>query len=178
MTIGTQTVASLAAGATVTPTFSWNTASSTVGTHTLTAGHSLPDDNTANDQASTTVTVNDPSAPAGIHVGDLDGFTSKDGPTWSATVEVTVHDANHNPINGATVVGVWDPSGLASDECTTGELGGNGTCIFLFPSIRNKTRSVTFTVTGVTLAGETYDPSRNHDPDGSSDGTSITLNRP
>ncbi|NIR38240.1 MAG: peptidase S8, partial [Actinobacteria bacterium] len=71
-----------------------------------------------------------------MHVGDLDGFSSNDGSTWSATVEVTIHDASHNPINGATVTGFWDPAGLASDECTTGELGGNGTCIVLFPGIQ------------------------------------------
>jgi hypothetical protein len=93
-------------------------------------------------------------------------------------VEVTVHDAGHLPINGATVRGVWNPAGLASDQCETGELGGNGTCIFLFPSIKKGTRSVTFTVTSITMAGRTYLSSANHDVDGSSNGTVVTVRRP
>ena len=109
-------------------------------------------------------------------VGDLDGITSNDGRTWSAIVEVTVHDANHNPINGATVTGVWNTSGLNSTVCTTGELGGSGTCIFLFPSLRKK--SVSFTVTSVTMPGQSYQAASNHDPDGSSNGTTITVIRP
>jgi hypothetical protein len=113
-----------------------------------------------------------------VHVGDLDGFPSNDGSTWSVVVEVTIHDASHNPINGATVVGAWNPAGLASDTCTTGDLGGNGTCIFLYPSLRKRTRSVTFTVTSVMLAGDTYVGDQNHDNDGSSDGTVITVNKP
>ena len=111
-------------------------------------------------------------------MGNLDGSGTRNGKTWYAVVEVTVHDVSHNPINGATVVGVWDPAGLASDECTTGGGGGNGTCIFLFPSIAKKVRSVTFTVTNVTMTDKTYVPSDNHDVDGSSNGTVIVVQRP
>ena len=121
--------------------------------------------------------MNDPNAVAVIHVGDLDGSTSNGGSTWSAIVEVTVHDANHNPINGATVTGAWSRTGLASDECTTGELGGNGTCIFLFSGIRKNVKSVSFSVTDVTRPNSTYDGGLNHDVDGSSDGTTITVKR-
>ena len=113
-----------------------------------------------------------------MHMGDLDGSASSSGTTWSATVEVTVHDANHNPLNGATVVGKWSPSGLNADTCTTGELGGNGTCIVLFPSLRKNAKSATFTVTSVTMSGITYVSSSNHDVDGSSNGTSVQVKRP
>jgi hypothetical protein len=178
VTIGSQTVAGLAAGAQTTLTFAWNTTGGSAGAHTLTGSHAFADENASNDQASATSSVNPPGTGDGIHVGDLDGFPSGSGKSWSATVEVTVHDAGHNPINGATVLGVWRPAGLASDECTTGELGGNGTCIFLFPSIRKGTKNVTFTVTSVTLAGRTYLASENHDVDGSSNGTVVTVNRP
>lgn len=173
--IGTQSINGLPAGATTTLTFAWNTTGASAGAHTLRASQTLPDDNAANDTKSTTVTVQVPGASR-IHVGDLDG-TVGGGRTWSATVEVTVHDQNHNPINGATVVGTWNPSGLASDECTTGGLAGNGTCIFLFPSISKKQRQVSFTVTGVTMAGQTYQVGSNHDPDGDSNGTTITVSR-
>lgn len=175
--IGTQAVSGLAAGAQVTRTFAWNTGGAAPGVHTLTASHNLPDDNAANDQASATTEVT--TAAAGLHIGDLDGMTiGGGGSTWSATVEVTVHDANHNVINGATVVGAWTPTGLNSNTCTTGELGGTGTCIMLYPSIKRNRRFVTFTVSSVTKAGLTYVSSANHDPDGSSDGTTIRVNRP
>jgi hypothetical protein len=176
--IGTQSVASLAAGATTTLSFSWNTTGRTIGGHTLRASHTLTDDNSANNQASTTVQVNDPSASADIHIGDLDGITQNGGKTWSATVEITVHDANHQPLNGATIVGSWSLSGLNSNTCTSGDLGGNGTCIVLFPSLKKNVPSVTFTVTSVTMSGKTYRASANHDPDGSSNGTSIVVNKP
>ena len=82
------------------------------------------------------------------------------------------------PLNGATVTGSWSRSGLLSDTCTTGDLGGNGTCIVMLTGIRKGTKSVSFTVTGVTKGGVTYDAARNHDPDGDSNGTTITVRRP
>jgi hypothetical protein len=181
--MGTQTVESLTPGADTTLTFEWNTVEASIGAHTLTARHDLaarvPDEADAtNDTRSTTSTVTDPAALDYIHVGDLDGITLKNRKTWSATVEITVHDANGNPINGATVTGVWEPAGLASDECPTGPpLGGNGTCIVLYPSIPKKQSAVTFTVTGVTMLGKTYDAAANDDPDGDSNGTTIRVKR-
>lgn len=176
VTIGTQTVPALAAGASATLTFNWNTAGSSVGSHTLTASHTLADDKAGNNQATTTVTVNSPSSV--IHIGDLDGTASRTGSNWSATVEITVHDANHNPLNGATVVGHWSVLGTNSNTCTTGDLGGNGTCIVLFPSLKKSVASVNFTVVSVTLEGHVYDRTLNHDPDGSSNGTTIKVLRP
>jgi hypothetical protein len=173
--IGSQTVAGLAAGATTTRTFAWNTSDQALGPHTLTASHNLADANAANDQRSATVTINPPAV--GMHVGDLDG-TATASTRWSATVEVTIHDASHNPINGATVVGRWSRTGLASNTCTTGEGGGFGTCIFLFPSMNLVVPNVSFTVESVTRTGSVYQPAANHDPDGSSNGTTITIRRP
>lgn len=177
-TIGTQPVNGLTAGAATTLNFSWNTTGATTGAHTLAASHNFADDNAANNSASTSSTVG--AASAAIHIGDLDGMTSVSGSTWAATVEVTVHDANHAALNGATVVGTWTGAGsLASDTCTTGELGGNGTCIFLAPGLSLKAKkSVSFTVSSVTMTGKTYQSSANHDPDGGSNGTTIKVNRP
>ncbi len=174
--IGTQNVAGLVAGASTTRTFSWNTTASSTGSHTLTASHNLPDDNGLNNQATTAVTVNDASNV--IHIGDLDGAASSNGSNWSVTVEITVHDANHNPLNGATVVGHWSQLGLNSNTCTTGDMGGNGTCIVLFPSLKRGVTFVNFTVVSVTLPGRTYDRTLNHDVDGSSNGTTVRVNRP
>jgi hypothetical protein len=176
--LGTQNVAELTAGVTTTLTFSWSTASSSPGQHTLTATvtPSFPDENAANNQRSTTTTVNVPSV--GMHIGDLDGIASRSASSWSATVEIAVHDANHNPLNGVTVVGRWSRSGLNANTCTTGDLGGNGTCIVLFPSISLGAGQIRFTVTSVTRAGYTYQQTANHDVDGSSDGTVIIVRRP
>jgi hypothetical protein len=175
--IGTQSVAGLAAGATTTRSFSWNTGGASLGSHTLAANHTLIDDNAANNQATTTVEVM--TEGAGMHIGDLDAIVSDDGTSWSAIVEVTVHDANHNPINGATVVGTWTPKAFFTvNTCTTGDFGGNGTCIMLYPTISNRRKSVSFTVNSVTLAGSPYVSTANHDPDGESNGTSIKVNRP
>ena len=174
--IGTQTLQALGAGAAVTLVFPWNTTASSLGTHLLQAQHALGDDNLANNEASASVTLN--SASLIIHVGDLDATTSRSGSSWSASVEITVHDADHNPLNGATVVGHWSQIGVNSDTCTTGELGGNGTCIVLFPSLKKSVTSVNMTVVSVTYAGRTYDRTFNHDPDGDSNGTTIKVLRP
>ena len=113
-----------------------------------------------------------------MHIGNLDGSASSSGTTWSATVEITVLDGNNVRLNGATVVGKWSVPGLNANTCTTGDLGGNGTCVVLFPSLKKSTKSVTFTVTSVTMSGFTYVPSSNTDPDGSSNGTKVVIKRP
>jgi len=175
--IGTQSVSGLDAGATTTRSYSWNTTGASVGAHTLTAQHTLVDENPANNQSSTTVTVNPQSTS--MHVGNLTGIPLDDGTTWSAVVEVAVHDAAHNPLNGVTVVGSWTPNGFFnSNTCTTGELGGNGTCIMLYPAISKKRKSVSFTVNSLTKSLYTYASSSNHDVDGGSNGTTIKVNRP
>src|SRR5439155_10113212 len=61
VTVGTQSVAPLAAGASTTVTYSWNTTGSSLGSHTLTASHTFTDDNASNNQATTTVAVKGPS---------------------------------------------------------------------------------------------------------------------
>lgn len=176
VTIGTQNVATLASGETTTRTFPWNTTGRSLGAHTLTASHTLSDENAANNQASTVVTVNPQST--GMHVGNLTATVFNDVTSWSVMLDVEVHDAAHNPLNGATVVGSWTPPGLASNTCTTGDLGGNGTCIMLYPGISNKKKSVSFSINSVTKALYTYASGSNHDPDGSSNGTTIKVNKP
>ena len=174
--VGTQSVAGLAVGATTTRTYAWSTAGASIGAHSLSAQHNFSDENAANNGASTVVTVNPQST--GMHVGNLTAIVSNDGTSWSAIVEIEVHDASHNPLNGATVTGSWTPPGLNANTCTTGELGGNGTCIVLYPAISNKRKTVSFSVGSLTKALFTYASGSNHDPDGSSNGTSIKVNRP
>jgi hypothetical protein len=174
--VGTQAVAGLSAGASTSLTFPWNTTGASLGAHTLTAAQTLADDNAANNQASRAITVSSPAV--GMHVGDLDAFPMRGGASWSATVEIAVHDASHNPVNGATVVGNWSRTGLNANTCTTGSGGGNGTCIVLFPSIALNAPQIRFTVTRVTKTGSTYQSAANHDDDGTSNGTFIIVTRP
>src|SRR5712671_1889078 len=58
VTIGSQTVPGLAIGAGATSSFSWSTTGAALGGHTLVASQTFADDNGANNQRSTTVTVN------------------------------------------------------------------------------------------------------------------------
>jgi hypothetical protein len=79
-----------------------------------------------------------------------------------------VHDENHEIVAGATVTGVW--SGIIAEGTT----GGDGTVTFTRTLKGGKT---TFTVTNVTDDVLPYDPGANHDPDGDSNGTSITISK-
>lgn len=118
-------------------------------------------------------TINNDDSAAGpvLHVGDLDGTKAAAARRWSATVTITVHDASHNAIASATVTGNWGTGG--SVACTT---NSSGQCSL------NKTgltaASVTFTVTNVSKSGATYSAAANHDPDGDSNGTAITITKP
>lgn len=176
--LGSQAIGGLSAGASTSLSYTWNTASSSIGSHTLSAVHSLVDDNGANNQASTTVQVTQTDPATDIHIGDLDPSAQRSGFGWNATVEITAHDGNHNPLNGVTVSGVWNVSGTNANTCTTGNLGGNGTCIVMVPGIKMGVQSVTYTVLKVTMPDHTYQRLQNHDPDGSSNGTVQKVNRP
>ena len=118
-----------------------------------------------------------PPPPSGsVHVGDLNGATSSQGPTWAAVVTVTVHDDSptHDPVSGVEVTGSWDAaSGTANQEsCTT---DAQGQCTVAYSGIRKKDGSASFTVSNI---NGTYAPIHNHDPDSDSDGTSIILSKP
>lgn len=109
-----------------------------------------------------------------LHVHDLDAVSATGpGPNWDATVTITVTDADENPVDGATVAGSWDDGSDVS--CTTGT---DGTCEVSGRFNGRKTTSATFTVTDVSRSGDSYDDAANHDPDGDSDGTTITVTAP
>lgn len=106
-------------------------------------------------------------------MGDLDGASATSGGSrWTATVTVAAHDAAHAPLAGVTVTGSWGAG--AAGTCLT---NAAGTC----PVTRrfsNRRASATLTVTGLSLGGYTYGGTSNHDPEGDSNGTSITVLRP
>lgn len=103
---------------------------------------------------------------ATLHIGDLDVLKISFG-SWSASVTITVHDAAHRPAAGTYVGGRW--TGGVLRACQT---GATGTCTIPSPTYASSVHTASFTVLG--LAG-TYAPAQNHDPDGDSNGTTITV---
>ncbi len=129
-------------------------------------------ENTASDDL--IVTVNPPP----MHIGDLDGqSTNIGGNRWRATVTITVHDANENPVANATVSGTWS-AGDTNGRTLSCVTQSNGSCSVQSGRIMRTTATVTFTVTNATHSSFLYQASANHDPDGDSNGSSITVNRP
>ncbi len=115
-----------------------------------------------------------PAPTAYIHAGNLDATAQRDKGEWSASVTITAHDAAHNPVGGVLVSGNWTAGGAGSASCTT---GGNGQCSVSLSGLRESDKSVDFTLGSLSKPGMVYQPSANHDPDGDSDGTSITIAR-
>lgn len=173
-TFPTQTISGgLVAGASAMLTFSWNTTGAALGDHTLTASHDFADDDASNDSNFTTVTVQEEASTS--HVGDLDGTSTNQGSTWTAIVTVTVHDGSHNPVADASVTGSWGAPVSTGASCTTDP---NGQCTVSAGGIHKRNASVTFSVADVTHGTLTYDAAANHDPDGDSNGTSISVAKP
>jgi hypothetical protein len=146
--------------------------------YTPAAGFSGPDslsftvtDGTT-DSAPATISIS-VVAPPSVHVGDLEASTVKGSGTWQASVSIRIHTAGHASQPGAVVSGVWG-DGLSA-TCTTTIAG---TCSVGSGSVARKVQSTTFRVTSVTVGSATYDAAANHDPDGDSTGTSITISRP
>ena len=114
-----------------------------------------------------------------IHIGDLDGSRTTAKNTWAAAVTITVHDADHAVVQGATVSGNWSGGFSGSASCTT---TSNGTCTVKTANLNKSKTSATLTIANVTTAGgATYASSSNHDPDTNpidSNGTSITILKP
>lgn len=132
--------------------------------------------NTPTQTPTPTVTPTATEQPqAFFHVADLDGESfSPGGLVWGANVAVALHDTVLNPIEGATVTGSWS-NGTGSGTCTT---NAQGICnVSTGESVPRTVNQVTFTVETVSKPGFGYDASLNHDPDGDSNGTSITVER-
>jgi hypothetical protein len=114
--------------------------------------------------------------PLGIHVGDLDGWgyrTDSSG-NWKAQVQAEAEGVDNAPIEGVLVSGVWSSGVAVSNSCTT---DSKGVCSVFVEGLTKSEKTVTFTVTNLSLEGYNYESSMNHDPDGDSDGTSITVSR-
>jgi hypothetical protein len=93
-------------------------------------------------------------------------------------VTITIDDSAHAPVAGATINGVWS-GGDANGRQLVCVTDTTGRCTLQSGRLSRATdANVTFIVTNVTHPTLEYLPGSNHDPDGDSDGTSITINRP
>ena len=123
---------------------------------------------------SNTATAATAAAPQS-HIGDLDGTTSSSKNNWSASITITVHDPAHAVVSGAVVTGTWSGGYSGSASCTTNV---TGVCTVATGTLNRQKTSVTLTVGTVNASGFTYAASSNHDPDGDSNGSAITLLKP
>jgi subtilisin family serine protease len=150
---------------------SWNTTATPNGAHVVRAVAVDAAGQTAEDTSGVTVQN---TVALRTHVADLDG---RSGPysssRWRADVTITVRDNLDQPVANATVRGNWSRGNGGTTSCITGSAG---TCS-VWRTIANSQTSVSWTVTGITHSSLTYDPTANRDPDGDSNGTTITVRK-
>jgi uncharacterized protein YkwD len=109
-----------------------------------------------------------------VHVHDIDatglilGFNNQ----WRFWMRVYVRDVNEQAVTGATVYTAFTNGGLAT--CVT---DSNGTCAVLGSVYTMGSGAKWGWVRNITRAGVTYYNKSNHDPDGTSNGTSISVTR-
>jgi hypothetical protein len=115
-----------------------------------------------------------PPGPTKAHVGDLDDVSTRAGKNWVARVVVTVHNDLDGIASSATVTGSWSNGLAGASSCTTNALG---TCE-VAKNAKARTASARFAVTNVAHATLGYDAAANHDVDGGTNGTAITVARP
>jgi hypothetical protein len=90
-------------------------------------------------------------------------------------VTIRAHTASEAPVAGVSVTGSWSGGTNGSATCTT---DATGACSVTTGNVQNRRASVTFTVSSLSGSGFTYAAGANHDPDGESNGTSITVLKP
>ena len=103
------------------------------------------------------------------------GLTHQANTALQVRLQVTGHTGEHTPVAGATVTGVWTGGAEGSATCTT---NSDGECNVTSGNLSQVSASATWTVEQVTHSTLSYEFTGNHDPDGDSTGTSITLLKP
>jgi len=117
--------------------------------------------------ASRTVTVPTPV----MHVGDLDASITNQQNLRTALVRIGVHTSKHGPLGNALLSASWNDGTTTS--CSTDP---SGYCV-VARSYSPAKPVVSLTVTGVTRENYVYTPAANHDPDGDSNGTTISIKK-
>lgn len=98
-----------------------------------------------------------PAPVVSMHVANIAMALSVKGKNAQATATVTVTDSAGLPVSGATVSGQW--SGIIN-KTVSGTTGTNGSVV-LNSGSTSKNGTFTFTVTGISRSGYTYDSSTN-----------------
>ena len=151
----------------------WDTTMVADGSHTVTATATDTIGQTTSHSVNVTV---DNSAPAEVHVGDLDGSSAlANRGRWNATVTITVHDSSEISVSGVTVSGNWSGGAKGSSSCVT---NASGQCPVTKSNIKANAGSATFTVSNLEIGTILYASGSNHDPDDDSNGTFIIVTKP
>ena len=121
---------------------------------------------TTSTSSTTSTTTTSTTIPRQDHVSDLGPVnTGSDRNSWGATASVSVSDANDNPLAGVTVSFTWTTfsrgqgTTAGTTSCTT---DSSGSCQPQSVSVGSNNQSITFTVSGLTLSGYSYDSASNN----------------
>jgi hypothetical protein len=142
------------------------------GSYTITA-RAVDNLGSVGDSPAVTITVNAPT----MHVGDLDASAAAAAKqTWHGAVSIAIHSASESPVSGTVVRGTWSGAVGGSGMCTTNV---TGSCSIATGNINiKKGAAATLTISSVNHPSYQYQSSANHDVDGGSNGSSITVRRP
>src|SRR2546426_3504963 len=165
VTLGTQTIHGLAAGASTTLVFGWNTTGAALGGHPLGATHALADDDAANNRRTTVVTIT--PKPRDVATTGITGPRSvAQGDT--AHVVVTVQTLGE--------VDVTTPFAVDLNDGWAGPLAGTGTVASLAAGATT-TVDIAWNTAGATVTGHTlFATSRLADDNGSNNSIGIAIN--
>lgn len=132
--------------------------------------------NTAGNSAYSNVASAQTPAPPTLHIGNIDGVTTRGSyGKWHATLTFTAHNAAEGVLGNVTISGTWSNGAAGTGSCKT---SSDGRCTITLNNIASTSAKATFTINSVALSGYVYASSSNHDPDSSSNGTIIVLNKP
>jgi serine protease len=129
--------------------------------------YTIADPAGATSSATVTVTV---QQTAIVRIADLDGAVRTQRSQWQARVTAQVVNGFNQPVAGATVTGRW-----SDGRTVSGITDSLGNVVFGSAWQWGRTTSMTFSVTHISASGLTYAPTLNSDPDGDSNGTTITV---
>lgn len=165
----------------------YSTVTSAVFTVTDTSSSFTVYDATANrdpdgDSDGTTILIDAPQppppapTPSTVSVSDLDGSSIKTSRSrWRATVTITVLNDLGNIVANVSITGNWSGGYSGTGTCIT---DSSGWCSVVTGNISIKSANTTFSATNISASGLSYNAAANSDPDGDSNGTSITVSKP
>src|SRR5206468_8282923 len=144
VTVGTQTIAGLAVGASATRTFNWNTAGVATNGHILIATQKLADNNSTNNSVAIAITVNPPPSTDVA----VTGMTAPSSVTYGSTAAIGVTVQNVGGLNVSTTFSV------VLTDATAGVTIGTQTVTGLAVGA-TATRTFNWSTTGAALGGHT-----------------------